>query len=121
MANFQGAPLEEQIKKLLEQNLAYSKQIYVMTKKIKRYMMISKIMSIVYILIIIVPILFSIFYLPDLLKKFTSQILPAGLSSQAGLDGVLGDDVNQNDLINSVKQQGGALNAYKNILDLYSQ
>lgn len=77
----------EQIKKLLEQNLEYSKEIYKMTKKIKNYVTFQKIMSVVYILLIIVPIILSIIFLPPLLKGMYNQYkevlgLPAGGSIQ---------------------------------------
>ena len=45
--------MEEEIKKLLEQNLELTKEIYRMTKKIKNYINFQKVMSIIYILLII--------------------------------------------------------------------
>lgn len=63
----------EQIKKLLEQNLEYSKEIYTMTRRIKSYITFQKVMSVIYILLIVVPIILSIFYLPPLLKGVFDQ------------------------------------------------
>ncbi|MDO8668533.1 MAG: hypothetical protein Q7K35_05630 [bacterium] len=63
----------EQIKKLLEENLEYSKEIYTMTRKIKSYITFQKVMSVIYILLIIVPIILSILYLPPLLKGVFDQ------------------------------------------------
>ncbi|KKS32453.1 MAG: hypothetical protein UU95_C0045G0004 [Parcubacteria group bacterium GW2011_GWC2_42_12] len=65
--------MEEEIKKLLEQNLELTKEIYRMTKKIKNYINFQKVMSIIYILLIIVPIILSIIFLPPLLKGMFEQ------------------------------------------------
>ena len=65
--------MDEEIKKLLEQNLELTKEIYRMTKKIKNYINFQKVMSIIYILLIIVPIILSIIFLPPLLKGMFEQ------------------------------------------------
>lgn len=63
----------EEIKKLLEQNLKLTEEIYAMTKKIKSYVTFQKVMSLVYILLIVVPIILGIIYLPPLLKGVFDQ------------------------------------------------
>ncbi|PIT90419.1 MAG: hypothetical protein COU22_02290 [Candidatus Komeilibacteria bacterium CG10_big_fil_rev_8_21_14_0_10_41_13] len=113
--------MDEQIKKLLEQNLAYSKQIYLMNKKIKKYILFGKVMSLVYLLLIIIPIILGVVYLPGILSQGLGQIIPSALGNQSGLQAILGDSVNQADLIKTIKEQGGPLESYKNILDLYNQ
>lgn len=65
--------MDEEIKKILEQNLELTKEIYVMTKKIKGYVTFQKVMSLVYIMLIVVPIVLSIIYLPPLLKGVFDQ------------------------------------------------
>ena len=60
--------MDEEIKKLLEQNLELTKEIYAMTKKIKSYITFQKVMSVIYIMLIVAPIILSIIYLPPLLK-----------------------------------------------------
>lgn len=65
--------MDEEIKKLLEQNLELTKEIYVMTKKIKGYITFQKVMSLVYVTLIVVPIILSIIYLPPLLKGVFDQ------------------------------------------------
>jgi len=103
--NEQNKPSQaEEIKKLLEQNLAYSKEIYRLTKKIKAYINFQKVMSIIYILLIVVPIILSIIYLPPLLKGVFDQYqdalgLPAGGSIQDLLKGATGGlDLNNIDI-----------------------
>jgi hypothetical protein len=58
----------EEIKKILEENLRLTQEIHDMTHKIKSYITFQKIMSVFYFLIIVVPIIVSIIYLPPLIK-----------------------------------------------------
>ena len=57
-----------QTEELLKKNLEMTQEIYEMTKKIKRHITFQKIVSLIYFLIIVVPIILSIIYLPPLLK-----------------------------------------------------
>lgn len=119
MTNFQGAPLDEQVKKLLEQNLAYSKEIYHLAKKTKTFILWGRVMSFISLLFIIVPLILGVIYLPAILQSTLGSILPVGLNS-GGVEGLLqGGNVNQEDLFKAINEQGGILNSYKNILDLY--
>jgi len=63
----------EDIKKLLEQNLKLTEEIFVMTKKIKSYITFQKFMSFIYILLIIGPIILGLIYLPPLLSGMFDQ------------------------------------------------
>ncbi|MBI4812226.1 hypothetical protein HY798_02110 [Candidatus Falkowbacteria bacterium] len=63
----------EDVKELIKKNLELTEEIYVMTKKIKRFITFQKIMSFVYFLIIVVPIVLSIIFLPPLLKNIFNQ------------------------------------------------
>ena len=119
MTNIQGAPKDEQIKKLLEQNLAYSKEIFNLSKKTKKYILWGRIMSFISLLFIIIPIILGVVYLPTILNNTLDKFLPAGLNP-SGIEGLLqGNDISEQDLTEAVNQQGGVLNSYKNILDLY--
>ena len=105
--------MDEEIKKLLEQNLALTKEIYAMTRKIKSYVTFQKVMSVVYLLLIVVPIILSIIYLPPLLKGVFDQYkdvlgLPADSSIQSLLNGASGNlnlnNIDVNNLPPQVKQ-----------------
>ncbi len=65
--------MDEEIKKLLEENLKLTQEIYRMTKKIKSFIAFQKVMSFIYFLLIVVPIILGIIYLPPLLKNVYSQ------------------------------------------------
>lgn len=116
------------MKKLLEQNLAYSKQIYLMTKKVKNYMLMGRIMSFIYILLIVGPLILGVIYLPSLLQGFMGNIFPGAINElentngqAAGFEDLLKkDDLKQEDLIKAIQDNGGVINSYKNILDLYN-
>ncbi|MBU1130643.1 hypothetical protein KJ840_00730 [Patescibacteria group bacterium] len=103
MVNYQGAPLEEQVKILLEKNLAYSKEIYTMMKKIQRYILLGRIISFIYIILIVAPIILGLIYLPSILKGAINNFLPANLDQSTDLEGLI--------------EGGGLMETYKNILD----
>lgn len=128
MSNYNAAPPDEQIKNLLEQNLAYSKQIYLLTKKVKNYMLIGRIMGIIYIILIVGPLIAGVIFLPSLLKGFMGNIFPGAFNQEesqtapaAGFNDLLKkDNLTKDDLIKAIQQNGGVVNSYKNILDLYN-
>lgn len=104
--------MDEEIKKLLEQNFKLTQEIYVMTKKIKNYVTFQKVMSVIYILLIIVPIILSIIFLPPLIKNYMGQyqeLLGGDYSIQGLLNGSGGNlDLNSID-INKLPPQIKAL------------
>ncbi len=75
--------MDEEIKKLLEKNLEYSQEIYRQTKYIKNYVFWAQIASVIKILLIVVPIIIGIIYLPPILKDLFSQYQNA-LGLEAG-------------------------------------
>ncbi|MEI6597299.1 MAG: hypothetical protein WCL13_03810 [bacterium] len=74
---------QEQIKKLLEQNLKLTGEIYAMTKKMKSYLAFQRLVSLFYLVLIIAPIILSIIYLPPLLSGLFDQYKQA-LDIQGG-------------------------------------
>jgi hypothetical protein len=62
----------EELKKLLRENLEYTKACYALLEKVKRYMVWQRIFVILKLLIIMVPIILGIIYLPPLLEKAIS-------------------------------------------------
>lgn len=64
---------QNEIKEMLEKNLKMTEEIYAMTKKIKHFVTFQKIISFVWLIIIVVPVILSIIYLPPLLKGVFSQ------------------------------------------------
>ncbi len=65
--------MDEEIKKLLEENLKLTQEIHAMTKKIKGHMTFQRIVSYFYLFIIIAPIVLGFIYLPPLLNSLFSQ------------------------------------------------
>jgi hypothetical protein len=64
---------DEDIRQILEKNLRLTEEIFEMTKKIKNFIVFQKIMSMIYFLIIVVPLILSLIYLPPILKDMFSQ------------------------------------------------
>jgi len=64
----------EEIKKMLAENLEQSKEILKCVKSTRRIMMFDQIMSVLKIVIIIVPLILGFLYLAPLFKKATGMI-----------------------------------------------
>lgn len=60
---------QRELKKLLQENLEISKELYEMTKKIKSWLNWQRILGVVKILLIVIPIILGIIYLPPLISK----------------------------------------------------
>lgn len=65
-ASLQG---QEELKKLLQQNLKISKELLGTTKKINKYLLMQRVWGFLKVLIILVPIALGILYLPPLIKN----------------------------------------------------
>lgn len=63
----------EEVKDLLKKNLELTEEIYKMTKKIKHFITFQQVMSVIYIILIVAPIILGIVFLPPLLKNIFSQ------------------------------------------------
>jgi len=55
------------LKKVLEENLKYTKAIYEDTQKIRRYMFIRMVINFIWIIFVIAPIIVALIWLPPLL------------------------------------------------------
>lgn len=65
--------MDEEIKKLIKKNLELTQEIYEMVKSIKRYVIWQRIFTSLKILIILVPIILGIIYLPPIIKDAFKQ------------------------------------------------
>ena len=78
------------IEKLLEKNIEMTEEVYQMTKKINKFVFWQKIFQTINILIIVVPIVLGIIYLPPLLKGVVGQYQKVleidGVNGNSGLD-----------------------------------
>lgn len=81
----------EDIRELLEENLKLTKEIRDMTKYIKSYIIWSQIFGVIKLIIILVPIILGIIYLPPIIGGFYRQYLDL-------LENPLGGSVNPNEL-----------------------
>lgn len=62
-----------QVKKLLKENLELNQKIYEMVKSIKSYIFWQRVFGVLKILIIVIPIIIGIVYLPPLIKDALRQ------------------------------------------------
>jgi hypothetical protein len=118
MPDYAGAPLEEQIKKLLEQNLNYSKELYFLAKKTQKYIFWGRVMNVISLLLVLLPVIAGIIYLPSLLGggTITKMLSAYGIGSNPELQSLL-KNTNQTELLQTVEKQGGIIEAYKSILE----
>ena len=86
--------MEEEIKKLLKENLKLNQEIYKMVKGIKSFVFWQRIWGVVKILVIVGPIIVGIIYLPPLFKQVLGQyqsLLGVG-QNDLNLENLLNDD-----------------------------
>lgn len=66
---------EKEFTKLLHDNFEYTRACYALLEKIRRWIMWQKIFSVLKVLIIVIPIIFAILYLPPLLGNALSPYM----------------------------------------------
>lgn len=79
---------EDQAKELLSENLQLTKEIYEMTKDIKRYVSFQKVLSVIYLLLFVVPLILGMIYIPKFLGDYLAvfQDLLGGGAEMNGFD-----------------------------------
>jgi hypothetical protein len=65
--------MDEEIKNMLAQNLKMTQEIYSITKKIHRNMIWQQVFGFIKVLIILIPVILGIMYLPPLLEQVIKQ------------------------------------------------
>ena len=78
--------MENEIKKLLEKNLELNREIFKMVKSIKSYILWARIFGVLKILIIVIPIILGLIYLPPLLKNVFNNYQGLLGLDKSGLD-----------------------------------
>lgn len=82
--------MDEEIKKLVEKNLELTEEIHRMTKKINSFIAFQKVMSVVYFLLIVIPLILSFIYLPPLIGNIVGQYQDLlGNSSTGSIESLL--------------------------------
>jgi len=61
--------MEEDIRKLLRENLEYNKKIYEVCAKTRRYILWSQIFGIIKLVVFIVPLILAVIYAVPILKE----------------------------------------------------
>jgi len=80
----------DELKSLLEENLKMTKEIYEVAKKVKHFMFWQRVYGLLRILIIVVPIILAIIYLPPILsgvfKQYSELMDLNGVKNQLNID-----------------------------------
>ncbi len=72
----EGKKIEEeirQIKSLLKRNLEYSRQAIEIAERNKRYILWIKIINLLKLIVILIPIILALIYLPPVVKEFVGK------------------------------------------------
>lgn len=125
MTNFNAAPQDERIEQLLQQNLAWAQENQKVLQQVKKYILLGRIMSGIYLFLIVAPMILGYFYLKPLLAGFMNTINPAGILNDlpAAKPGTSVQESKQ-ELIDLLKDQVKGQNPvdnYKNILEMYKK
>ncbi|MDD5032491.1 MAG: hypothetical protein PHR36_05665 [Patescibacteria group bacterium] len=96
--------MEDEIKKLLEKNLKLAEETHKMVRSIKSYMFWQNVWGFLKILIIVVPIVIGIIYLPPLIKDVFRQY-----QSLLGGEGGLNSESGSGSLLENFLKSGGGI------------
>lgn len=112
---------DEQIKELLKKNLAYTREIYEIQKKVKKYIFWGRIMSTISILLVLGPLILGVIYLPEILDATINKIIPGGLDNVSNLESLLGNggQADQQGIMDLLNGQKGNLDPYQDIFKNY--
>lgn len=97
--------MDEEIKKLLEDNLRLNQETFKMVKSVKKFLLFQQIMGIIKLLLIVIPLIIGIIYLPPLLKQSFDQYQQ--------LLGIGQSDLSPNSLLNNGINIQSILEQYK--------
>jgi hypothetical protein len=86
-----------EIKKMIKVQNDYLKEIYENTKKTKRYIFLGRIISFIYLLIIIVPIILALILIPPFFEKNVEPLVKTFQNGESG---------NILEYVNDLKDQG---------------
>ncbi len=89
---------DEDIKGLLKKNLELTEEIYKMTKSVKHFVTLQRIFGVIKLLIIIVPIVLGIIYLPPLIENLVKQYQGLLGITKNPIESLLKSGVDESDL-----------------------
>lgn len=78
--------VDDEIKKLLEENLMYARETNKNVKSVKRMLMFDQVMTVVKILLVVLPLIWGILYLAPYIKQATGMYQELLGGSAGGLN-----------------------------------
>jgi len=93
-----GPTDQEKLERLIQENMKLTQDIYAMSKRVNRYVTIQHVLSLVYLLLIVVPLILGAIYLPSFIKNVVEpcqKLLESGndLQNVVGKPGPAIDDI----------------------------
>ncbi len=93
---------DDDVRKLINENLKLTKEIHEMIRYVKRFVILNQVLGVIKILLIAVPIVLGVLYLPPLLDQLFNQYRE-----------ILGVTKKVEDLQNASKDVSGILDTLK--------
>jgi hypothetical protein len=66
-------PHKPTVEEMMAENLALTKEMHVMMRKVRRYMAVRAVMGVIYLILIVGPIILAAIYLPPLISPVIEQ------------------------------------------------
>src|SRR4030065_1346287 len=95
----------EKLEQLLQENIKLTQEIHRISKRVNRYVTVQNILSVVYLLLIVVPLVLGAIYLPAFIKNFLcpyQELLDSGNKLQNTLNGPGSGEIN--DILEQVQK-----------------
>lgn len=91
------------MEEMMEENLRLTQEIHRMTRSVKNYVVFQRILSGIYLFLIIVPLILGIIYLPPLLGNVIGQYQEL-LGVSKDIDNIKNTQQNVGDLVNQAQK-----------------
>lgn len=101
--------MDQELKKLLKKNLELTREMHGMIKYIKKYILFQQVLAVLKVVLIVIPLVLGIIYLPPLLSDVFDQYrgllnsaaedIPQSEDSQKNLE-----DMSKEELLQKIRQ-----------------
>lgn len=93
------------LENLMEENIKLTREIHQMSKRVNRYVTIQNILSAVYFLLIVAPLILGVIYLPALLGNYLNPYLELLNENKGAVETIQGyDSAKMMDLVNQAQK-----------------
>jgi len=96
---------QNSLENLLQENIRLTKEIHHMSKRVNRYVTIQNILSAIYFLLIVAPLIIGAIYLPSLLGNYLNPYLELLNENKGAAETIQGyDSAKMMDIVNQAQK-----------------